>query len=185
MVYENIRGIARKSRPFLDNFAQSISLIWLIFLQQVDHVKLGRNPKFQLKRLSPSGDISVTSVISNDILSTFLCNFFQKSFNIARTIKDRTVIFLPQILLVTGYRLVVLEVADDWTFFFSITWSLEQVSRPLWSNQRPRSFSEQSHLKEHTKMHRMTFSKVCRNQLWCQSLLNKTGQAKFEVRFRL
>ncbi len=42
--------------------AQSMSPIWLIFLQQVGLTKLGINPKFQLKSASRSRDINVTSM---------------------------------------------------------------------------------------------------------------------------
>ncbi len=55
----------------MHNVAQSISPIWLKFLQQAGLIKLGNNKKFQLKRIRRSEDLNLPSMRESVIFGIF------------------------------------------------------------------------------------------------------------------
>jgi hypothetical protein len=56
------------------------------------------------------------------------------------------------------------------------------ADKASWLNQRTRPAREQFHLKEHIKLHRMAFSKVCGNELVQENFLNKIQKTKGSYR---
>ena len=120
--------------------------------------------------MSHFGDIDDTSMRGRSHLEYFIVQYFpvnlcflnnNKSYNrdffTINTIDDELSFHGIESVLSSNNLGLVL---------YTISGKHIHVYMASWSDQRARINRELSHLKEHIKLHRLTFSKICRNEFW-------------------